>query len=135
MGTFRAFLLRHRRLALLLVAATLCLKVLVPAGYMLGQGAGKVITVEVCADASGQHLTKQIVVPAKAGETAPAQIKGDGSCPYSALSMAALSGADAALLALALAFILALGFLPAVPPRLARGAFVRPPLRGPPAFL
>jgi hypothetical protein len=134
MGNLRAFLLGHRRLALLLVAAALCLKVLVPGGYMLGQGAGTYITVEICADASGQHLTKDVFVPAKPGQGNSAQAKGDGPCPYSALSMAALSGADAALLALALAFILALGFLPAAPPRLARAAHVRPPLRGPPAF-
>jgi hypothetical protein len=55
-----------------------------------------------------------------------------GACPYSLLPMASLAGADAVLLAVALVFILALGFAPAPPPSLARNPHLRPPLRGPP---
>ena len=134
MGTLRAFLLSHRRLAMLLLVAALCLKALMPAGYMLGTDGGRTITVSICADASGAHLTRAIVIPGKPAESAPAQAKGEGACAYSGLAMAALSGAAFGLLALALAFILALGFLPAVPPRLSRIVHARPPLRGPPAF-
>jgi hypothetical protein len=47
--------------------------------------------------------------------------------------MAGLGGVDMALLALALAFILALGFAPLRPARAASTRFLRPPLRGPPA--
>ncbi len=46
--------------------------------------------------------------------------------------MASLAGADALLLAAALAFILALGFAPATAPRPRRAVWLRPPLRGPP---
>ena len=49
MYAFRAFLLHHRRFAALLVAAALCLKALVPAGYMVSSEA-RVLTVQICAD-------------------------------------------------------------------------------------
>jgi hypothetical protein len=92
--------------------------------------AGKVVTIAICADASGGTLTHQLVLPAdgKAGN----QAKGEGTCPYAALAMAGLGGVDTALLALALAFVLALGFARPPPARAARPSFLRPPLRGPP---
>jgi len=58
---------------------------------------------------------------------------GKGQCAFSPLAFAALGGADAPLLAIALAFILAFGFASTPPLRLARIAGLRPPLRGPPA--
>jgi hypothetical protein len=135
MGILRHFLRDHRRLAALLLALALCMKALVPAGYMLGEQ-GKVLTVQICADAGGQ-LTKQIVIPLhnQSGESHSEHGKTDSVCPYSALTMASLSGADAPLLALALSFILALGFA-AITPHLAQRIFhLRPPLRGPPALI
>lgn len=134
METLRAFLHTHRRLAALLLALALVMKALIPAGYMLGAQA-KVLTVEICADASGAKIMRDIVVShnGKPGETRGSQIKGDGACAFSALSMASLGGADAALLALALAFILALGFAPLPVAAIGRLTRLRPPLRGPPA--
>jgi hypothetical protein len=129
MGTIRAFFRDHRRLTALAIALALAMKALVPGGYMLGVE-GKVLTVHICADASGTSLTKQIVLPAS-GKTGD-QAKAAGSCPYASLGMAGLAGADLALLALALAFVLALGFAAVPAPPAARPAFLRPPLRGPP---
>ena len=57
----------------------------------------------------------------------------DSVCPYTALGHASLAGADPALLATALAFILALAFAPLAPARLSRIPHIRPPLRGPPS--
>ena len=96
----------------------------------------KVLTVQVCADSIGQHLTTQIVIPPSGVPSGHHgdQGKGEGTCTFSALSMASLAGADAALLVLALAFILALGFAPQAPPLRERPAYLRPPLRGPPLF-
>lgn len=136
MQLLRAFLMRHRALAALVVAAALCIKALVPAGYMIGTSA-RVLTVELCADAQGGHLTTQIVLP---GNGKPAGGQGDhgkaeGTCAFSALSFASLNGAAPALLALALLFILTLGLTPVTSPRPARLAHLRPPLRGPPAFI
>jgi len=135
MADFRAFLRTHRRLAAALLALALCMKVLVPAGFMVGQNS-TVLTIEICADASGGHVTTQIVVPhaGKHGETQGEAGKSSAACPYAGLSMAGLSGADPVLLALALTFILAIGFAPIriAPPR--RILHIRPPLRGPPTL-
>ena len=130
MHALRTFLRDHRRLAGLIVALALAMKALVPAGYMLGEQA-KVLTVSICADASGGATTKQIVVPHSGKQDEVG--KSSTACPYAALGMASLPGADAALLALALTFILALGFAPVPLPRVVRGHHLRPPLRGPPA--
>jgi hypothetical protein len=132
MSLLRAFLLQHRALAFVLVAAALCMKVLVPTGFMIGQGS-KVLTIEICDDAFGNHAVKQIAVPMKDGQNKGEKAKGE--CPFTSLSMATLGGVDPALLALALAFIIALGFAPATIPTPERVFHLRPPLRGPPAFV
>jgi hypothetical protein len=120
MGNLCAFLRDHRRAAALLLALTLVMKMLVPAGYMPGQGT-KVLTVQVCADTLGKHVTTQIVIPQSGApsESHGDHGKGDGACPFSAL---------------ALLFILALGFAPQAPPLRERAQHLRPPLRGPPSF-
>lgn len=130
MPLLRAFLLTHRRLAALLLALALCMKVALPAGTMIGDA--KVFTIQICADASGARLTKQIVVPHSGDEDGTGKSAGD--CPYAGLAMPGLAGADTPLLALALAFILALGFAPVRPATSRRIPHVRPPLRGPPAL-
>jgi hypothetical protein len=134
MASFRAFIGNHRHLALWLAAVALAMKALVPAGYMVGQQ-GNVLTVHICADAQAQHLTKQIVIPQKGGSSQDGSEHGkaSGTCPHSSLTKISLSGANATLLAVALIFILALGFADLALPALARLTHIRPPLRGPPA--
>lgn len=129
----RAFIRERTWLALWLVVAALAMKALVPGGYMLA-AQGKVITVQLCDDTGSGHLTAQMVIPMKPGTSQGAADHAKGACPYSSLSHASLGGADPVLLALALAFILLLGFLPlpARPP--SRVAHLRPPLRGPPSL-
>lgn len=134
MRTLRAFLKDHRRLAALFIAAALGLKALVPAGYMIGTG-NKVLTVEICADTQGERVTRQIVIPQKGAHPLESQAehgKTAGTCAFSVLAFASLAGADGALLAAALLFILILGFLPVEPVRLRPVSYQRPPLRGPP---
>lgn len=132
MPTLRSFIARHRALAILVVAAALCMKLLVPSGFMIGQDS-KVFTIQLCHDGLGNVITKQIVVPMK-GEPADSHSKqGKGDCPFTSLSMASLTGADTGLLALALAFILALGFAPVRTHSAKPVSHLRPPLRGPPA--
>ena len=135
MGTLRAFFRDHRNMALCLVLLALCMKALVPGGFMFGEQ-GKMLTIEICADASGMHQSKQISVPmdGKSGQSQDVHGKAVSACPYSALSMALLAGADMVLLATALAFIIALGFLPMPARPFARASYLRPPLRGPPAL-
>lgn len=134
MNLVRAFFLRYRALALVLVLATLCMKALVPTGFMIGQNS-KVLTVQICDDAFGNHAVKQIAIPMKDGSSDSTGKQGKGDCPFSSLSMASMTGADPALLALALAFILALGFAPTRTSHLKRVSYLRPPLRGPPALV
>ena len=133
MTALRALLLRHRALAIMLVAAALCLKALVPAGYML-EARHKVLTVTVCMDSQGHSVTRDIVVPMKGSPAGDAARHADAgkACGWSSLAMDALGGADAPLLAAALAFIFALGFAPLAAPRPRRAVWLRPPLRGPP---
>ena len=133
MGKFRTYLQNHRRLAALLLAVALCLKALIPGGYMLGQQAN-LLTITICADATGGHVERAIAIPVsgkQAGSDAE-RGKSDQVCPYSALAMSSLAGADALLLAAALAFALALAFRPMAQPRARQVSRLRPPLRGPP---
>jgi len=126
----RSFLRGHRRLAACLIALALAMKALVPSGYMVGASA-HVLTVQICADSQAQHLTQTLVIP---GESTPADhAKSDGTCGWGVLAMAALGGADLALLRLALAFILLSGLAPATPAAASPTQHLRPPLRGPPA--
>ncbi len=135
MGTLRAFLRDHRTFAILLVAMALCVKVLVPQGYMVG-GASKTFTVQLCLDGV-THKAVSLTIPmdGKSHDDGQSQGKDGGHCAFSSLTMGALGGIDTPLLALALAFILALGFAPTTPVMRGRLLFLRPPLRGPPAAL
>lgn len=120
-------------LAMLLVAMALCMKALVPSGYMVLAGS-KTITVGLCADGMGAPKTTTITIPMDPSAPAEPAHKGkaDSPCAFSALSMAAAGGADASLRAVALAFILLLGT--AFVPQFYAQSGVRwhPPLRGPP---
>ena len=133
MRTWSRLLREHRCLAAILVAMVLCMKALVPAGFMVGTNA-KLITVEICADASGGKLTRQMVIPLEGGTGGEQSDhdKSDASCAWTALAKAAHSGADVELLVLALAFILALGFLRQAAEPVRRSCHIRPPSRGPP---
>ena len=133
MRTWSRLLREHRRLAAILVALALCMKALVPAGFMVGATA-KLITIEICADATGGKLTRQMVIPLEggAGGEQSGHGKSDATCAWTALAKAAHSGADAELLVLALAFILALGFLRQGAEPVRRSCHIRPPSRGPP---
>lgn len=130
MGGMRIFAKTHRQLAALLLAAALCLKVLVPAGFMPVSDQ-RLLTISICADTVGQHVTRQIAVPVKP-DPASQHHAAKGDCAFTALSVGALGGTDAFLLAIALAFVLALGFVPVRIPELRGAARLRPPLRGPP---
>lgn len=130
----RAILLQHRLLAILVVMAALCMKIVVPSGFMIGQNS-KVLTVQLCTDGLGHAVTAKIAIPMKGEPSDSSGKQGKAECPFASLSMASMTGADPALLALALAFILALGFAPARTSHPQRVFHLRPPLRGPPALV
>lgn len=135
MSLLRDLIGTHRRIAALLVALALAMKALVPAGYMLAPQV-TVLTVTICADAQGKRITHEIAVPKKAGHADGSGEHGKDAtaCSWSSLTMAALGGAAPQLLALALAFILALGFLAIAPCPVRKASRLRPPLRAPPVL-
>ena len=107
-------------------------KVLVPGGFMPGFNKGT-FTAEICAEWSGTDPIAQLVsTHHKSGKDHKEHTRASHVCPYATLVMAAVSGADAALVLQTLTYILALGFMPVVAPVLQRAAKLRPPLRGPP---
>lgn len=119
---------------MLIVALALCVKAIVPTGYMVG-GGERTLVVQLCSDGLGKAMMTRIAIPmAPASEQQPHEQGGDDSpCAFGALSLGALAGADAPLLADAALFIIARGFAPVVALPLERLFHLRPPLRGPPA--
>lgn len=140
MSRLRALIHDHLRLTLVLLALVLAVKAVIPAGFMLSGDTQRFLTVTICSDASGVPKQMQIALPAKTGGAsdhgnAAEKAADKGSpCAFSGTNHPMLGGADPLLLAAVLAFILLLGLAP-LPARPARGTpFLRPPLRGPPAF-
>ena len=130
MTTLRSFLARHRWLAVWLAGAALMMKVLVPAGFMPTVSSGAIL-VQLC---SGQGLqTAMLEIPGQSGDHDPADhTQAEMPCAFSGLSSPALAAADPVLLALAIAFILAMGFLDVSFVLPAASPFLRPPPIGPP---
>lgn len=131
MSRLRALLLRHRSILMVLLAAALAMKALVPAGYMLAATSDS-FTVSVCSGMDGEQTT--ITIP-KRSQDAGKNAVDRQLCHASALDHAALGGADPFVLAAALAFILALGFAPVAIPARRSIRYQTPPLRGPPALI
>lgn len=120
---------------MLLVALALAIKAIIPDGFMPSFG-GTTISLQICADATGQSISTQITLPAKgSGDGSGGQdAKGQGLCAFAALGHGALPGVDPVLLLAALLFLFVLAFAPLAAATLRRLAFLRPPLRGPPAL-
>ena len=123
----RALFRSHRGLAILLAIAVLWTKALMPAGYMIGTSTSSEITIQLCEGGS-----RTLLLPGKSDHSGQ-QAKAD--CPYAGAAIQGLTGAEPLLLALALAFIIALGFAPVRHVARKARSRLRPPLRGPPCLL
>ncbi len=159
MGALRIFLRTRYLLAAGLIVFALAMKVIVPVGYMLNSG-GSGLVLTLCpstnpgmnldplhapapsahaAHHSENHAGKHVADMSHDGHHQGAEQgehggkHADNPCPYSLMPTVWLAGADPLLLAIALLFILALGFAPVAAPRLSPVPFLWPPLRGPPA--
>lgn len=132
MTGLRAILLQKHRLALTLLALALCMKALVPAGYMVETRATS-LTILVCADSIGARSAIVVAVPPADGKHGTAA-KSHEACPFSVLTHASVGGADPVQLALALALILLVGVLATRRLRLAPVHRVLPPQCGPPVL-
>ena len=134
MHPLRTLIRQHRLLAMAFLVLAFCIKAIIPAGFMISGSSTTVLTVTICSDSSNGLKQMQLVIPGKekgSGHSDGAQ-KGQ-HCAFSSLAKVAVGGADAILLALAVAFILVLGLTPTQPPPLWQITYLRPPLRGPPA--
>lgn len=148
-------LLAQRHLALLICGAALVLKLLVPTGYMIAVDHGRLAIVECPGEVQRPAPAAAAATPgdmADHGQMAhhaamPDHAKPDHHdrsddhgwpkmpCAFAGLSAAALGAVDPIQLAALIAFVLAIGLAPAVLPAPARAVYLRPPLRGPPAYL
>ena len=133
MFALRAYFRHYHRLAMLLFAAAMCMKALVPAGYMVRSDA-RVLTVQICTDSLSHQASQQIAIGQADHPADSTSAKADASCPFMVLGHCLLGSIDPLQLALALAFILALGFAPQASASPVRPTHLRPPLRGPPAL-
>lgn len=139
MGSIRKFLQGHCRLAAIIMALALCLKIAVPTGYMV-DSADHFLTLRIC-DGQAGGAALLVKVPMKGfasahhGADDGMAEHGNNHCPFATMGMSGLEAGDVALLLIALAFIMALGFAPIVAPDLRRIFYARPPLRGPPSLI
>ncbi len=140
MIALRRLSLHHPTLALWLALAALTVKLLVPAGFMVGVVEGRTI-LQICsgfgpvAAAPMMHHAMAddgVTHAAGAGHGGTGHAEAEMPCPFAALAHGSLAATDPVLLSLALAFVLALGFAAVARPPVRRAAFLRPPLRGPP---
>ena len=134
MQTLRTLIRDYRHFALALLVVAFCIKAAIPAGFMISASPDTVLTVTICSDASNGLKQAQIVIPGKdrGSEHHDGAKKGE-HCAFSGATKVALGGADATLLSLAFAFILALGLAPLQRLPFRQFSYLRPPLRGPPA--
>lgn len=147
-------LVAQRQFAVLICAAALLMKVLVPGGYMVSNVAGWP-AITLCPQAEpipstrspaeatpiphagmfmAMHHDNDHRMPGDHGKTGN-HGKAEMPCVFTALSAATLAATDPILLAAFIAFIVATAITGLVLPRLSEPARTRPPLRGPPAFL
>lgn len=128
-------LIAQRYLAVVILAAALVLKLVVPTGYMLVTEHGH-FTMALCSGLAPPPTA--MAMPGMHGEMPHHGKRDHGKtempCAFAAVSAQALSGADPTLLVLLVVFILAAGLYPAALPAIVRRSHLRPPLRGPPAF-
>ena len=137
----------HPRFAALILAAALMLRLLVPAGFMPDVSSGR-IAISICTGYGPAPMTP-MTMPGHAmamagqamadhdshGSGSDKHRKADMPCGFGGLSAPGLAGADPIQLAVALAFVFAtVPFAKAILGT-RRPVRLRPPLRGPPAFL
>lgn len=132
-GIMRHFFRDRPALAALLLAAALCLKIVVPTGYMPASPDTGLI-VALCSGAMPAGATVTIAIPKKPGGQDHGASMADHPCAFAPLC-AAMTGADFAplvLAALAFVFVAAIARTPLALPAPAKRS--RPPSHAPPRF-
>lgn len=137
MDALRRLTLAHRGVAALLLAAALALRLLVPAGFM-PDVAGGAVRLVLCPAADPLPVMATPMPGPMAGMThhqgpRDHQAPSDAPCAYAGLSLAPVLPVDPLVLAAAMLVAMAIALERAAFAMPARAAFLRPPLRGPPA--
>jgi hypothetical protein len=131
-------LLAHRRSAAFLCTLALLLKLLVPAGYMLAADHGR-LSLIVCSGVAPPPAPATEMSAMHADMADHDRGSGHGKtempCAFAGMTAAALAATDPLQLAALIAFVVAGGMLWRAPDRPRAVARLRPPLRGPPAYL
>lgn len=143
MAALRTLYRTHRRLFALLFALVLFAKIVVPSGFMpVATSNGFVL--QLCSGMEPVSSPTAMAMPGMAGHDMAGQHhdqkgdqkgdKAESPCTFAGLTAPHLAGADVALLAIALLFVLALGRAALCAVVLPYRHTLRPPLRGPPAY-
>ena len=129
-------LLAQRHLAVLICAATLLLKLLIPTGYMIDSDHGRLAIVSCSGTAPAPMPMAMSGMHGDSPDhgTSKDHGKTEMPCAFSGLSAALLGPIDPIQLAALIAFVIAIGLTTTIVQAPARPAFLRPPLRGPPAY-
>lgn len=129
----RRLAMSNRMLAGMVIALALAMKLFIPTGFMPTLDDGHIV-VSVC---SGMGQTKMVIaIPGleKSQSKDGQHSKAEQPCAFAGLSAPSLAAVDPLLLAIAILFVLALGIRPLAKPASKAPPYLRPPLRGPPAF-
>jgi len=124
----RLFLRSHARLAALVVAMALAVRILVPAGFMPTLQQDGSLTIALCNGTS--PATMELKIPGMKHHGGEHQTQ--ERCAFSDLALPVLGGADPVQLAAAIAFLMLAAFFAVPAFDLRRARQLRPPLRGPP---
>ncbi len=141
MPTLRRHLLTHNALAMLVIIVALAMKAVVPAGFMPMLVEGRVV-IALCSGSgpvtalpdTGHHATMAAHHGGHGTPDAPQHDNKSQPCAFSGLTVPSLAGADPVVLAIAIAFVLALGLRVVAALPATRPVRLRPPLRGPPVI-
>lgn len=134
MQPLRRLVASHRLVAGAILALALAMKLVVPAGFMPTVADGRMV-VRMCSGTGPMTMVMTIPgldhsQPDREGH----HDRHEQPCAFSGLSAPSLAAADPVLLALAILFVLAMGVRALAAPITAATPYLRPPLRGPPAF-
>lgn len=138
---FRNHLRQHRVVAAWLLTLALLLKVIVPSGYMVDASGGSIGLV-LCSGMAPTTVasTHVMAMPGMAHHVTHDtghEGKKNGQtteqpCAFAGLNAVSLAATDPILLALAIAFVIAIVFRQVSQKPVLTRAYLRPPLRGPP---
>ncbi|MFA5963122.1 MAG: DUF2946 family protein [Sphingomonas sp.] len=128
MSSLRRLVHAHVAVVAILIALTLAMRIIVPAGFMPSLSSGT-LTITVCTGTS--HETMELAIAGmKKGDAG--QHEKQSRCAFADLALPWLSAVDPIQLAAAITFIMAMAFFVTPALRLVRARRAWPPLRGPP---